>query len=115
MRMADDWPVGVGLGAVAVFFNVSAPTEIGLIPAGREPACAGEELVAATRACPVVLLVAAIPIQRGQYGTLVSPRTGLGSCSPNRVQEGERRRAGPHQPHTGVGVDPVLVRNVFHG
>jgi len=73
MRMADDWPVGVGLGAAAEHVLVCAPTEIGLIPAGREPACAGEELVAATRACPVVLLVAAIPIERGQYGTLIGP------------------------------------------
>src|SRR6266508_2910822 len=113
MRMANDWPVGVGLGAAVEHVLACAPTEIELIPAERQPARTGEELVAATRACPVVALVATIPIERGQDGTLVSPRAGLGSRSPDRVQEGERRWARPQQPHPGVGVDPVLARNLF--
>jgi hypothetical protein len=62
----------------------------------------------------VVPLVAAIPIQRGQDGTLVGPGARLGSRGPDRVQEGKRRRAGPQQPHPGVGVDPVLVRDLLH-
>jgi hypothetical protein len=61
----------------------------------------------------VVALVAAVPAQGGQHGTLVRPRPGLRSGGRDGVEEGSRLGARPQQPDAGVGVHPVLGRDLL--
>ena len=63
----------------------------------------------------MVVRVTAVPAERGEYGALVGPRTGLWTGGFDVVEERDRAGVCTHQPYAGVGIDPMFVGNLFQG